>query len=75
MSARLDHKVTKDTNVTELFIDTEDGKTCLCVMRFDLENSRLLYLHQLHETELSNSLEILTKAINCKAIEIIRDGL
>ena len=74
MTARLEQKMDKDISVTELFIDSEDGKTCICILRLGRVSGDERWVSYSYKVELQLMMNALVKAINDGVIEVVVDG-
>lgn len=70
MTARLEYKLTKQESITELFIDSEDGSTNVCILRY---KSATKYSSS-QTTELQLHMNELVKAINHGVIEVANES-
>ena len=71
MSARLEHKTDKDKTVTTLFIDSEDGKTNLCILKFPQSIDDTSWEYYRTSTELQLRMYDIVKAINKGMIKVV----
>jgi hypothetical protein len=70
MTARLEYRLTKEESITELFIDSEDGSTNICILRFKSATKYSSY----ETTELQLGLNELVKAINHGVIDVVHES-
>lgn len=70
MTARLEYRLTKESSTTELFIDSEDGSTNVCILRYKSATKYFSYA----TTELQLHMNELVKAINNGVIEVANES-
>ena len=68
MTARLEHKMDKDKNTTELFINSKDDKVCVCILRAKSEDFHVF--NQINYDDVNELLKKLVDSINKGFIQV-----
>ncbi len=68
MSARLEHKLDKQKSVTEMIIDSADGKKCICILRLEQYLDVKSYRDYI---ALQFEMNSLVKAINSGVVKVV----